>query len=51
MLDSRRRIYALTMWTAEKRAKGWYIKRTDSQDKWRGPFTSETSACLMRDRV
>jgi hypothetical protein len=47
MLDNRRRIYALATWSVEKRVRGWYIKRTDFEDEWRGPFRSATSACLM----
>jgi hypothetical protein len=46
MLDNRRRIYALQSWTVEKKARGWYIRRTDHDEPWRGPYTSEISACL-----
>jgi hypothetical protein len=46
MLDNRRRTYALATWSVEKRVRGWYIKRTYFEDEWRGPFRSETSACL-----
>ena len=47
MLDNRKRIYALTSWTVEKRALGWYMKRTDHQEPWRGPYASEASVSLM----
>jgi hypothetical protein len=47
MLDNRRRIYALESWTAEKKARGWFIKRTHSSGAVLGPFRNETSACLM----
>lgn len=47
MLDNRRRTYALAMWSVKRRTRGWYIKRTDFEDHWRGPFRSATSACLM----
>jgi hypothetical protein len=32
MLDRRSRIYALESWTVEKKARGWFIKRTYSSD-------------------
>ena len=51
MLGNRRRIYSLTTWSAEKRPRGWYIKRTAFNDEWKGPFRSETSACLMIARA
>ena len=47
MLDNRSRIYALESWTVEKKRRGWFIRRTNSADEWRGPYSSETSACLM----
>lgn len=46
MLDIRRRVYALASWTVEKKARGWYIRRTDHDEPWRGPYSNETSACL-----
>ncbi len=46
MLDNRRRIYALTSWTVERKARGWYIRRTDHDEAWLGPYSSENSACL-----
>jgi hypothetical protein len=39
-------IYALQSWTAEKRGEGWFIRRTDYDEPWRGPYSSATSACL-----
>jgi len=47
MLDNRPRIYALESWTVEKKARGWFIKRTDSSAAPLGPYRNETSACLM----
>ena len=47
MLDNRHRVYALESWTAEKKARGWFIKRTHSSGATLGPFRNETSACLM----
>lgn len=46
MLDAPRRIYVLASWTVERKARGWYIRRTDRDEPWRGPYSSETSACL-----
>jgi hypothetical protein len=41
MLDNRKRIYALASWTVECRARGWYMRRTDHEEVWRGPYSSE----------
>jgi hypothetical protein len=38
MLDNPKRIYALQSWTVEKKAKGWFIRRTDHDESWRGPY-------------
>lgn len=46
MLMNRKRIYMLGTYTVEHRDKGWFYRRTYSEDDWRGPFTSETSVCL-----
>jgi hypothetical protein len=46
MLDNRSRIYALESWTVEKKRRGWFIKRTNFADEWRGPYRTEMSACL-----
>ena len=37
MLDNRSRVYALESWTVEKKRRGWFIKRTNTADQWRGP--------------
>ena len=45
-----RYIYALTDWTVEKRASGWYFSRSanrHSKDDWKGPYSSETSVAMM----
>jgi len=47
MLDNRKRIYALRSYTIEKKPSGWYIKKTDSDEPFKGPYSSEISACLM----
>lgn len=46
MPNDRSRIYALESWTVRKLRRGWFIKRTHTADKWRGPYRTETSACL-----
>ena len=50
MLDNRPRVYALASYTVKKRPSGWFFRKTDSDDEWRGPYTSETSVCLMLAR-
>jgi hypothetical protein len=47
MLSNAKRTYALKEFTVEKRAKGWYFRRTYSDDEWKGPYSSEYSICLM----
>ena len=47
MLDNRKRIYALASWTVKRRARGWYMRRTDHEEPWRGPYSSEASVSLM----
>lgn len=44
---NRRPIFALASWTAERRAKGWYIRKTDHGDDWRGPYSTIASVSLM----
>ncbi len=44
---NRRRIYALASWTIELKTRGWFIKKTDSDEPFKGHYSSETSACLM----
>jgi hypothetical protein len=46
MLDNRSRIYALDSWTVEKKARGWFIRRTYSSGASLGPYRTEMSACL-----
>jgi len=42
-----KRVYALDSWTVEKKARGWFIRRTYSPALRFGPYKTETSACLM----
>jgi hypothetical protein len=51
MLDNRNRVYALASWTVKSNGKGWFVRKTDSADQWRGPYRSETSACLVIARL
>jgi len=44
---NRRRVYALQGYTIQYRVRGWYYRRTDHDEAWRGPYGSETSVCLM----
>jgi hypothetical protein len=50
MLANTRHIYALDMWSVEKRLSGWYFSKSayhgDGHD-WRGPYSSEFSVTLM----
>jgi hypothetical protein len=48
---NRKRVYALSGFTVVYRVQGWYFKRTDHDDEWRGPFSSEISVCLMISRA
>jgi hypothetical protein len=36
-------VFALAGWTAERRAKGWYIRKTDHGGDWRGPYNTIAS--------
>lgn len=47
MLDNRKRTYMLGTFTVEKKATGWFFKKTYSDDDWHGPYSSESSICLM----
>ena len=47
MLDNRKSIYALASFTVVRKPRGWFLRRTDSEEKWKGPYSSETSICLM----
>jgi hypothetical protein len=50
MLANVKYIYALSMWTVEKRPSGWYFSKSayngDKHD-WHGPYSSEISVTLM----
>jgi hypothetical protein len=47
MLDNRKRAYMLATFTVEKRATGWFFKKTYGDDDWHGPYASEASVSLM----
>jgi hypothetical protein len=47
MIPNRKRTYALAAYTIEHKAKGWFYKKTYSDDVWHGPYSSEFSVCLM----
>jgi hypothetical protein len=50
MLVSATYIYALDMWTIEKRANGWYFSQSayhGDKHEWHGPYSSEMSVTLM----
>jgi hypothetical protein len=50
LMSGERFIYALTDWTVEKRAGGWYFSRSrsrHSKNGWRGPYRSEASVAMM----
>jgi hypothetical protein len=42
-----RPVFALASWTAERRAKGWYIRKTDQGGDWHGPYSTIASVSLM----
>jgi hypothetical protein len=49
-MNGERFIYALSDWTVEKRAGGWYFSRSrtrHSKDDWQGPYSSEASVAMM----
>ena len=49
-MSAERFMYALTDWTVEKRASGWYFSRSANRhgkDDWRGPYRSEASVAMM----
>ena len=49
-MSGERYIYALTGWTVEKRAKGWYFapwSNRHSNGDWRGAYSSEESVAMM----
>jgi hypothetical protein len=43
--SNRKRLYALQGFTVIHKVGGWYYRRTDHDDEWRGPYSSETSVC------
>ena len=47
MLQNVKRTYALQGYTVENRPKGWFYKKTYTEDDWHGPYSSEHSVCLM----
>ena len=47
MLANAKRIYALREFTVERRTKGWFFRRTYSEELWKGPYSSTTSVALM----
>ena len=51
MLDNRKRIYALASYTVVRKPSGWFLRRTDYDDSWKEPYSSETSVCLMVARM
>jgi hypothetical protein len=49
-MSGERYVYALSDWTVEKRASGWYFSRSANRHRsadWRGPYSSEVSVALM----
>jgi len=49
-MPAERFIYALSDWTVEKRAGGWYFARSANRHNggdWRGPYRSEASVAMM----
>ena len=50
MLANTKYIYALDMWTVEKRPNGWYFSKSayhGDKHNWRGPYASGMSVTLM----
>jgi hypothetical protein len=47
---NRKRIYALPSFTVVYRSTGWWYRKTDTDDEWRGPYSTEMSVCLMLAR-
>ena len=45
--------YALSVWTVERRASGWYYARAATQHEsgdWKGPYSSLESVSMMLGR-
>jgi hypothetical protein len=47
MLANTKRVYALKEFSVEHRAKGWFFRKTYSDDNWKGPYSSMASVTLM----
>lgn len=47
MLQNAKRTYALAGYTVEKRLKGWFYRKTYTDDDWHGPYSSAVSVSLM----
>jgi hypothetical protein len=45
--SNRRRTYALAGYTVTYRVSGWFYRRTDHDEPYKGPYGNETSVCLM----
>lgn len=45
--SNRKRVYALSGFTVQYRVQGWYFRRTDHDEPFKGPYSSELSAALM----
>ena len=50
-VGNRKRVYALQGFTVQYRAQGWFFRRTDHDEPFKGPYSSETSVCLMIARA
>ena len=47
MLTNRKRLYALAGFTVECKPSGWFYWPTYGEKALKGPYSSETSVCLM----
>ena len=45
--SNRKRVYALSGFTVQYRVSGWFYRRTDYDEPFKGPYGSETSVALM----
>ena len=50
-VGNRKRIYALAGYTVQYRASGWFFRRTDYDEPYKGPYSTETSVALMISRA
>ena len=49
-MSAERFVYALSDWTVEKRASGWYFAQSamrHNKSNWRGPYRSEASVAMI----